>query len=144
MFIYFGKNISPLKVHISKLIFKETENIKEVNKKRISDFKEGKDLKFKEKSKSKINKDKDEQNPPKKFESLKIRDKINYEVKNSEDVKLVNDKEYNRRKKRRSTKIRVSRRRITNLDHIEPEDDLGNNALENKNKKIKRNNIQKY
>jgi hypothetical protein len=65
MFYFCCKGISPLKVHISKIIFKETENIKESNKKRISEFKAEKGLKFKEKRKSKISKDKGEQNPPK-------------------------------------------------------------------------------
>ena len=103
MFYYCGKGISPLKVQISKLIFKETENIKESNKKRISDFKAEKDLKFKEKRKSKISKDKNEQNPPKKIDSLKIRDKLNEDIKNTEDIKLVNDKELNHKKKRKRT-----------------------------------------
>ena len=39
MFYFCCKNISPLKIHISKLIFKETENIKESNKKKLSEFK---------------------------------------------------------------------------------------------------------
>ena len=99
MFYYCGKDISPLKVHISKIIFKETENIKESNIKRISDFKGEKGLKYNEKRKSKIPKDKNDQNPPKKFESLKKKDKINENVKSTEDVKLVNNADIKNKKK---------------------------------------------
>jgi len=77
MFYFCCKGISPLKVHISKIIFKETEKIKASNINRISDFKGEKGLKYNEKekrkSKTKINKDTGENNPPKKFESLKIK-----------------------------------------------------------------------
>ena len=105
MFYFCCKGISPLKVHISKIIFKETENIKDSNKKRISEFKAEKGLKFKEKRKSKISKDKGEQNPPKKFESLKIRDKLNDDIKNTEETKLVNDKMLNGKKKEKAQDV---------------------------------------
>ena len=145
---YCAKDISPLKVHISKLIFKETEKIKASNINRISDFKGEKGLKYNEKekrkSKTKINKDTGENNPPKKFESLKIKDKINENIKSTEDVKLVNNinnKDINRKQKRKSSRgPRSSRRRITNLDHIEPEDE-SNNILAAKNKNVKKNNL---
>ena len=130
MFICCGKGITPLKKHISKIIFKETEDIKESNKKKIFDKKDGKGLKFKEKTKPEMPKDKNEHNPPKKFKSLKIKDKIVDNVKTTEDTKLVNHNDVNPNKKRKSR--RGSKRKSTNLAHILPKDKLNN---------VKKNNL---
>ena len=75
------------------------------------------------------------------METLKVRDKLNYDIKNTEDTKLVNDKMLNSKKKRKSTR-RGPKKRITNLDHIKPEDDSNNNlSKKNQNKNIKKNNL---
>ena len=98
-------------------------------------------MKYNEKRKSKIPKDKNDQNPPKKFESLKKKDKINENVKSTEDVKLVNNADIKNKKKRKSTR-RGSKKRATNLDHIGTEDESNNIlANKNKNKNIKKNNL---
>ena len=138
MVVYCSKQISPLKVHISKLIFIETEKAEELNTRIVSDIKKEKTMTFKEKSKLKPTKRKSIKNPPKHTKTRKIENESDENNKNTEEIEFVNIPNPKRTKKRKST--RGTRHRSTKLS-TNIVDEVSQNDLENKNNKKKNNGI---
>ena len=110
MIYYSYKEISPLKVEISKLIFIETEKEKETQlEKKVSKYQEGKiDIKRSIKNKNK------KQYPPKKEKSRRLNSVISGEVvNNTEDIEL---KEKNKTKvKKLKKKDKKTTRRLSKM-----------------------------
>ena len=104
MIIYCIREISPLKVHISKLIFKDTEKIENLNSKYIKEIKKENIKIYKEVSNTKLIKNIKNKNPPKKLEKLKTRIETTEDIKNTENNEFINSSNDNRKNKRKSIK----------------------------------------
>ena len=73
MIIYCIREISPLKVHISKLIFNEKDKLDNLNANYYQKMKNEKTMRYKEVSDTKLIKNKKIKNPPKKMEKRRSR-----------------------------------------------------------------------
>ena len=104
MIIYCIREISPLKVHISKLIFKDTEKIENLNSKYIKEIKKENIKIYKEVSNTKLIKNIKIKNPPKKLEKRKTRIETTEDIKNTENNEFINSSNDNRKNKRKSIK----------------------------------------
>ena len=104
MIIYCIREISPLKVHISKLIFKDTEKIENLNSKYIKEIKKENIKIYKEVSNTKLIKNIKIKNPPKKLEKRKTRIETSEDIKNTENNEFINSSNDNRKNKRKSIK----------------------------------------
>ena len=85
MIIYCIREISPLKVHISKLIFTEKEKIDNLNANYYPKLKNEKTMRHKEVSDMKLIQNKKIKNPPKKMEKRRSRRESNENIKNTEN-----------------------------------------------------------
>ena len=145
MMYYAYKDISPLKVEISKIIFEETEKITQLQKDEIPKFKKEK-IEFKEKAKKKRKSKIKEQYPPKKEKTKKIRKTLNDDdiVKNTENNELVTNEKDNKKKRKNSfrkySKKLIKKPEIYNKNEYQisdiQEDELEikpNNMINNKN-----------
>ena len=106
MIIYCIREISPLKVHISKLIFKDTEKIENLNSKYIKEIKKENIKIYKEVSNTKLIKNIKIKNPPKKLEKRKTRIETSEDIKNTENNEFINSSNDNRKNKRKSIKLK--------------------------------------
>ena len=104
MIIYCIREISPLKVHISKLIFKDIEKIENLNSKYIKEIKKENIKIYKEVSNTKLIKNIKIKNPPKKLEKRKTRIETSEDIKNTENNEFINSSNDNRKNKRKSIK----------------------------------------
>ena len=104
MIIYCIREISPLKVHISKLIFKDIENKEKLSSSYTRDIKNEKAMKYKEKSNTKLIKNKKIKNPPRKSKNIRKRTESSENIKNTENNEFVNPSKINLKSKRKSTR----------------------------------------
>ena len=128
MIVYSARGVSPLKVHISKLIFQDNENKEQLNQVNFA--------KLKEKGNLKIPKIKKTKNPPKKLRS-KISSENNQNFKNTENEELTSPRKSKIGNKKNTKKNRGKERKSTRLvQHavdIVSQDDLDNKNYKNKN-----------
>ena len=143
MLYYAYKDISPLKVEISRLIFDEMEKITQLQKDEIPKLQKEK-IEFKEKTKRKRKSKIKGQYPPKKAKTKKIRKTMNDDfVKNTENNELVTVEKDNKKKRknsfRKSAKRLIKKPEIYNKNEYQisdvPKDELDFNN-ENKNKNL--------
>ena len=136
MIIYCIKEISPLKVYISKLIFKETENKEKLSTSFTGDIKNEKTMKYKEKSNMKLIKNKKIKNPPRKSKNIRTRTESSEDIKNTENNEFVNPSNNNRKSKRKSTRARKSKS-VQDSEQINyKKEEVNGNFKRRKNKKI--------
>ena len=128
MIVYSFRGVSPLKVHISKILFRDNENIEQLNQVNFAGIKE--------KGKLKIQKIKKAKNPPKKVKS-KISNENSPMVKSTEDeefTKPTKSKISNKKNTRKSHgKERTSTRLVQHAVDIVSQNDLDNKNYKNKN-----------
>ena len=141
MLYYAYKDISPLKVEISRLIFDEMEKITQLQKDEIPKLQKEK-IEFKEKTKRKRKSKIKGQYPPKKAKTKKIRKTMNDGfVKNTENNELVTVEKDNKKKRknsfRKSAKRLIKKPEIYNKNEYQisdiPKEELDFNT-ENENK----------
>jgi hypothetical protein len=106
MIIYCIKDISPLKVKISKLIFNDTEKNGELEQKEYSKFTKSR-MSFIEKSKKRNSKNNNF--PPKKEGKINAKSEIRNNTEDGELVSTVKDDKKNKKKQKRGSK-KMSRR----------------------------------
>ena len=95
--IYYSfKDISPLKIEISKILFKESEKLDNLEKKEFSKIQKGKLIKMKDKTK--IKKNIKGNYPPKKDKKRKIKSERDDYRKNTEDYELIQISKSNKKK----------------------------------------------
>ena len=138
MIIYSIRKISPLKVHISKLIFKELEHEEKVTKKYTKDIKKEKTIKYKEKSNTKLIKNKKLKNPPKKSQNIRIKTESSENLKDTKNNKLVNShKKELKNKKKSNLNKRSKLNKNLNTNELEDVDnDFFNNDYNKKSNSI--------
>ena len=136
MIIYCKREISPLKVYISKLIFKGTENKEKLNNSYTNDIKYEKEMKYKEKSNKKLIKNKKIKNPPRKSKNLRRKTESSEDIKNTENNEFINSSNINSKSKEKSTIGRKSKL-VQDSEQINHKTkDVNENFKRRNNKKI--------
>ena len=127
---YSFKDISPLRVDISKILFKESEKLNKLEKVEYSKIQKESMLKLKPKAKSKKKSIKGH-NPPRKNKKVKLNTDLTEKRKNTEDLELIQFSKSNKRKSknqgpkfgRRSSKLGKSlKENVYDIQDVEPND----------------------